>query len=396
MKLSKRTETLQVSPTRKFTQLASQMEKKGKKILRLSVGQPDIEAPSLFFQAMASYPKRTLPYPPSQGLEGLRQAQSDYYKQYGIDYTKEEIFITSGATEAIIFSILSLCDPKDSVLVIEPFYANYKLIANILGNPVYAIPTSIKNNYEIPSLEEMEKALKPDTKVLLFSNPSNPTGRIYSKEELDRLAAFALKHDLFIISDEVYRELNLSGHPFHSMAAYEELKDQLILLDSASKKYAVCGARIGSIASKNKELTKNLMKLCQMRIATATIEQYAVSKCMEELKEDYFQKVVQIYKKRKDLLNKRLKELHLAHSEPEGAFYTLVQLPVEDAEDFQTWLLEEFEDQNETILMAPALGFYLTENLGRDEVRISYCVEEKILERTMDILKIALEAYKNK
>lgn len=394
MYLSKRIQALGVSPTRKYNQLAKEVEARGTRILRLSVGQPDLPAPELFFERIAHPKTHKLPYADSPGLADMRNAQSRYYAKKGLEFKPEEIFITTGATEALMFSMLTCCDPGDSFLLVEPFYTNYALLTGILGLNVDIVRTGIESNYEIPSVEEMEKSLTPSTRAILFANPGNPTGRVYTEEELDRLVELAVKHDLYIISDEVYREFNFSGRPFKSLAEYPEAAELLILLDSASKKYAACGARVGSIATKNKTLAAQFMKLCQMRLAAPTLDQWAVAGLVE-LPDSYFEEVDALYRRRKAVLAEALSRIEgVKYSNPEGAFYTLASLPVENADDFVVWTLSEFSDNGETFLPTPAEPFYLTPGAGKNEIRISYAVDEKVLTRACEIMAAALKAYR--
>lgn len=391
--LSKRIQKLKVSPNRKYNSLAADAEKRGIKVNRLNVGQPDLEAPDLFFEAIHNYPERKLPYANSQGIRDMIQAQIRYYRERNLHYESDQIFISAGAAEGLIFSLLTVCDPGDGVLLIEPFYTNYELITDLIGIEIHPVTTSIANNYRVPSKEVMEKALKPNTRAILLSNPGNPTGRVYSREEMQTIHDLVVDNDLILIADEVYREFNFSGRDFISFADYPDLDQKLILLDSASKKYAACGARIGSLATKNPELAASILKLCQMRLSAPILEQVGVA-ALAELDENYFNPVTELYQRRKDVLLSSLKELeNIRFSQPEGAFYTLVQLPLDNAEDFVIWLLKEFQYEGETILPTPAESFYSTHGLGRNEVRISYCIDEEILKKSITILAHALEEY---
>lgn len=393
MNLSHRIEQLAISPTRRYLGLAQEVEASGTRVLRLSIGQPDIPAPNEYFEALGDLTRGTVPYPNAMGVPAMRKAQSDYYKQYDIDYSPDEIFITTGATEGITFAMQAVCDPGDSILLIEPYYTNYGMIAQMQDVETVAITTGVHDNYALPSLDSFEALYNERMRAILFSNPGNPTGRIYTQEELQTIVDFALKHDLYIISDEVYREFNFTDRPYVSMYDFEEIRDHLFLIDSASKKYALCGARVGSIATKNPALQEAMVKLCQMRLGCPHAEQMAVSKLIN-LDERYFDGVRELYRNRRDALREALEEAGtLQFSEPEGAFYTMIRLPVKSAEDYVVWLLKNFVIDNETVLLTPASGFYKTPGAGIDEVRISYCVDADILRRAIHIVAEGLKVY---
>ncbi len=391
--LSERIQKLAVSPNRKFNPYAAAAEARGTKILSLNIGQPDIDAPDLYFEAMGKYPKKHLPYANSKGITEMIDAQVDYYEKKDLHFSPDEIFVTVGAMEGIMFSLLTLCDVGDAVVLAEPFYTNYKLVTDLYGLDIQVVKTSIDNNYQIPSLEELESIITDKSKAILLANPGNPTGRVYTKDEMDRLVKVAKDHSLVIIADEVYREFNYTDRPFVSFASYADMDQQVILLDSASKKYAACGSRIGTLATKNKDIAASILKLCQMRLSAPTLEQFAVSS-LHELDQSYFDDVAVKYDHRRRKLQAALEEIKdVQFSIPEGAFYTLVSLPMENAEDFVIWLLNDFEDNGETILPSPAEAFYATEGAGRNEIRISYCVSEDVLIRAVEILDKALDQY---
>lgn len=391
--LSNRIEQLGVSPIRKYNALASAAEARGTKILKLNIGQPDIETPDLFFEALKEYPSKHVPYSNSQGTDEMLAAQKEYYQQCGLEFSESEIFVTVGAMEGIEFALLALCDPGDGVLLIAPFYSNYKLALDLYNIEIHEVTTHIEDNYAIPSVEEMKKSVKENTKAILLANPGNPTGRVYTQEEVDRIAQLAKERDLIIIADEVYREFNYTDRAFVSFGDIRELEEHVILIDSASKKYSACGSRIGTVATKNKEISGAIMKLCQKRLSAPTVDMYAIA-ALINLEDDYFDKVAHIYNERRLHLQKALEAVpDLTFSKPEGAFYTIVALPLEDADDFVIWMLNEFEDNGEVLLPTPAEGFYESEGSGKNEVRISYCVDEKILVRAVEILDKALDAY---
>lgn len=391
--LSQRIQDLGVSPNRKYLPYTNAASARGIEVIKLNVGQPDIDTPDLYFEAIESFPDKKLGYANSKGIDPMIQAQIEYYEKYGLSYNKDEVLITSGASEAIIFLIISLCNPGDGVILLEPYYVNYSLIIDILGVEIHPIQTSVATNYAVPDAATLDEAVKENSKVLMVSNPGNPTGRVYSKEEMDRIHDFVLRHDLILIADEVYREFNFSGREFTSFAEYDDLQENLVLLDSASKKYAACGARVGSLASKNDEIIAALTKLCQMRLAIPQMEQYAVSKLVN-LDDSYFDQVRDLYESRKNVLFQALEAIEdIQFSKPEGAFYTLVKLPVDSAEDFVIWTLENFEVNGKTMLPSPAETFYATPGLGKDEIRISYCIDAEKLKEGINILDKALDAY---
>lgn len=391
--LSERIQKLAVSPNRKFNPYAKAAQARGTKILALNIGQPDIDAPDLYFESMGNYPEKHLPYANSKGIQEMVDAQVDYYRKKGLGFNAEEIFVTMGAMEGIMFSLLTLCDVGDALVLIEPFYTNYKLVADLFGLETQIIKTTIENNYEIPSQEELESIVTDKSKAILLANPGNPTGRVYTKEEVDRLIKLAKDHNLVIIADEVYREFNYTDRDFVSFGSYADMDQQVILLDSASKKYAACGSRVGTLATKNIEIGASILKLCQMRLAAPSLEQFAVG-ALHVLDQSYFDEVAKTYDRRRKKLQEALAQIQdVKFSVPEGAFYTLVSLPLENAEDFVIWLLNEFEDQGETILPSPAEAFYATKGAGRNEIRVSYCVSEQVILRAVEILDKALDCY---
>lgn len=393
MLLSKRIQDLPISPTRRFLGLAAEMEGKGKKIHRLSIGQPDIKAPDYYFDALKKIENGRVPYPNGPGLAQMREAQSRYYSKFNIDYKAEEIFITNGASQAIENALTAVCDVGDKVLLIEPYYTSYGMLTHILGLGVVAVTAKIEDNYKVPDIEEFEKLYDPSIKAILFSNPGNPTGKIYSREEIQTIVDFAKRHGLFIISDEVYREFCFTNSPFDSLYDFPEIRNQLVLIDSASKKYALCGARIGSLATKNEELQGAFLKLSQMRLGVSSTEQKAVSELIN-LGQDYFDEVKDLYIGRKNTLEECLSKVkNISYSKPEGAFYTIVSLPVKDASDFVVWLIKDFDLDGESILLTPIEDFYNSPGAGKNEVRISYCVSADILKRAIQILNRALEVY---
>lgn len=396
MNFSKRIEAMQESPIRKLVPIAQEAKSKGKKVYHLNIGQPDIKTPVEFFEAIKEFDEEVLAYAPSQGTPELIDSIRRYYEKYNISFDKDEILVTNGGSEALIFSLLAVCDHGEEVLVPEPFYTNYNGFGNMTGVNVVPITTKAENGFHLPKKTEIEKLITPKTKAIMFSNPGNPTGTIYTKEEMYMLGEVAKEHNLFIIADEVYREFVYDGLEYMSFANLKDISDRVILTDSVSKRFSACGARIGCIASKNKDLMKQILKLCQGRLCVATIEQVGAANFIN-VADEYIKETKEEYRKRRDVVYGALKEMDgVVCEQPHGAFYNIAKLPVKDAEKFVIWLLREFDIDNETVMLAPAEGFYATEGLGRDEVRISYCLNVEDLKKAMGILKEALKVYPDK
>ena len=402
MKISNRVIEMQESPLRKLVPLATEIKKKGIKVYHLNIGQPDIETPAGFLQAISNFDKKVVSYSVSQGDPKLIKALSDYYKTQNIDFAENEILITNGGSEALLFSFMATCDFGDEILVPEPFYTNYNAIAKLAGITIKAITTTSESGFKIPPFSvvqgerknEIEKLITPKTKAILFSNPGNPTGAVYSRKELEVLAEIAKKYNLFIIADEVYREFVYEGE-FTSMTDFAEISDRIIIIDSISKRYSACGARIGSLASKNMELMANALKLCQSRLCVPTLEQIGATELFKTPL-SYFEKVNAEYKKRRDIVFSKLAKIPgVECKKPRGAFYIMAKLPVENAEDFAKWMLTDFNLNGETVMFAPAEGFYATPGLGKNEIRIAYILEEEKLAKAMDVFASGLEKYMN-
>jgi len=396
MKVSKRIEEMQFSPIRKMVPFAEAAKKQGKKVYHLNIGQPDIETPKEFFDAVRNFDKKVLEYAFSQGLPETIESFSNYYKAMGMSYEKEDILITNGGSEALFFALVAVCDHGDEVIVPEPFYTNYNGFSNSAGAIVVPVPTSAADGFKLPSLEVLESKITSKTKAILLSNPSNPTGAVYDMEDMEKIKTLALKHDLYVISDEVYKEMVYDGLKFTSFSQIEGLEDRVILTDSISKRYSACGARIGCIASKNKEIMANVMKLCQGRLCVATIEQVGAA-ALANVSPKYMDDVVKEYQKRRDIVHAALNQIEgVVCEKPTGAFYIMAKLPVADAEEFSKWMLTEFDVDNATVMVAPGNGFYATPGLGLDEIRISYVLNEHDLKAAMNILAEALKAYNKK
>lgn len=393
MKLSERVKNMQASPVRKLVPFALKAKAKGIKVYHLNIGQPDIETPKVFIDAINQYDTSVIKYSFSQGEPILIQSIIDYFKRDNMHYEEDDILITNGGSEALTFTTIAICNPGDEILIPEPFYTNYNGFTSEVNVNLVPVTTKAETGFRLPSKEEFVKKITPKTKAILFSNPGNPTGVVLTKKEMNMLKEIAIENDLFLISDEVYRKLAFDGLTSYSMGELEGLDDRLIIIDSVSKRFSACGARIGAIISKNKTLTKNIMKLCQARLCVATLEQVGAA-ALYQLPLTYTDGIKGIYQKRRDIVFETLKDIAgVVCKKPQGAFYVVAKLPIEDAEDFCLWLLNDFNLDNETVMLAPAGGFYGTPGLGKDEVRIAYVLNEEEMERSMDILKVALIKY---
>ncbi len=396
MKLSNRILSMQESPVRKLVPIATKVKKTGKKVFHLNIGQPDIETPKVFMKAISNYDTSVIRYSFSQGEPVLIDAIRNYFARDGIIFNENEILITNGGSEALTFVTIAICDPGDEILVPEPFYTNYSGFTGGVNVSIKPITTKAEEGFHLPTKGEIVKLITPKTKAILFSNPGNPTGTILRLDELKMIAEIAKEHNLYVISDEVYRGFAFDGLKGISMGSIKGVEDRVIIIESVSKRYSACGARIGSLASKNKELIKNVLKLCQARLCVATLEQIGAAE-LYKLTDEYTESVKNEYQARRDIVYKTLTDIPgVVCEKPTGAFYVVAKLPVDNAEEFIIWMLEEFEEDGETIMMAPAEGFYATEGLGKDEVRIAYVLNTKDMARAMYLLKIGLEKYNRK
>ena len=394
MHLSKRVQQLKASPIRRLNIYAEEAAKRGIKIHHLNIGQPDIETPSVFLEAISNCNMKTIKYEHSRGSKELIRKIQGYYERLGIHYDENEIIITNGGSEAILLSLISIFDEGDEMLVAEPYYANYNSFYDILNIKRNIVRTYAEDGFHLPSREIIEKSITKKTKGYLFSNPSNPTGVVSTKRELDDIAYLAKKHDFFIISDEVYREFVYGDRKAISFGTYNDIAENVIIIDSISKRFSACGARIGCIISKNKEFMEAIFKECQARLSVPTLEMIGAC-ALYDLPHDYFESTRKEYDNRRKILFEELSKMDgVFMREPEGAFYVLAKLPVKNAEDFAIWLLKDFNIDNETVIFAPAEGFYATEGLGRDEVRMCYVIDAKDLKKAMRILKEGLIKYK--
>jgi aspartate aminotransferase len=394
-KISDRGVQMPPSPIRKLTPFADKAKQKGLKVYHLNIGQPDIETPPSIIEAVHEANVKVLEYSPSQGFESYRKKLTGYYGNRNINVTADEIIITTGGSEAILFALMSCLNPGDEVIIPEPFYANYNGFAVSAAIKVVPINSSIEDNFALPPIEAFEKAVTPNTKAILICNPNNPTGYLYSKAELEVLRDICLKHDLFLFSDEAYREFCYDGQTHISALQLEGLEQHAILLDTISKRYSACGARIGALVTHNTEVLTAVLKFAQARLSPPTFEQI-LGEAACDLPDNYFDAVLAEYASRRDLLVKRLQAMEgVTCPNPGGAFYAMAKLPVKSSEVFCQWLLEEFEHEGATVMMAPASGFYATPGLGQDEVRLAYVLNEEAIGKAMDCLEAALKAYPN-
>lgn len=393
MKYSKRITAMQASPIRKLVPYAQGAKARGTKVYHLNIGQPDIKTPKGFFDAVKSFDSEVLSYAVSEGIPELISALKKYYATYDMHFESDEILITNGGSEALLFTIMAICDPEDNILIPEPFYTNYNGFAQSVNVNVTPITTKAEDGFHLPSKELITSKVNNKTKAILLSNPGNPTGTVYTKEEIQMIANIAKENDLWIVADEVYREFVYDGLDYTSFGNVKEVEDRVVIIDSVSKRYSACGARIGSIASKNKLLIAEILKLCQGRLCVSTLDQVG-SVELYNTPSSYFNEVNEEYKRRRDVLyNELIKVDGVICEKPTGAFYIVAKLPVENSEDFAIWMLQEFSKDNETVMFTPAEGFYATPGLGRDEVRLAYVLNETELYKAATILKEGLEKY---
>lgn len=396
-KISSRAGHMPASPIRKLVPYAIAAKARGTKVYHLNIGQPDIETPETALNALKNIDLKVLEYSLSEGNLEYRKQLEKYYHSIGFnDLTTDNFIVTNGGSEALNFALSVLCDSGDEIIIPEPYYANYNGFTNAIGVKVVAIPSTIDTGFALPSMDEFEKKITDKTKAILICNPGNPTGYLYTREELQKLADIALKHDIVIISDEVYREYVYDGEKQVSMFEFPELKDNCIVIDSESKRYSMCGVRIGCMVTRSKSLHDAAMKFAQARLSPVLIGQILATAAHDN-DAAYIQSVREEYTKRRNLLVELLNDIPgVVCPTPKGAFYCVAELPVEDADDFAQWLLESFSDNNETVMVAPASGFYSQPELGKKQVRIAYVLKSEDLKRSVELLKIALEQYKNK
>ena len=381
------------SPIRKLVPFAEAAKKRGIKVYHLNIGQPDIETPEVALNAVRNFNQKVVEYSHSAGILSYREKLAEYYKKHNIHITADDIIIGAGASEAILFAMNSCMDNGDEIIIPEPFYANYNGFAVNAGVNVVPIPSSIETGFALPPIAEFEKAITPKTKAIIICNPNNPTGYLYSKEELEVLREIVLKYDLFLFSDEVYREFCYDGKEHFSVMHLKGLENNVVLIDSVSKRYSACGVRIGAMISKNKELMATAMKFAQARLSPPTFGQVAAEAAIDT-PDEYFENVLNEYLARRDVVVECINKMEGAYCpNPLGAFYVVAKLPIDDSDKFCKWLLEDFNYNNETVMLAPATGFYATKGKGMNEVRISYVLNVDDLKGSMKCLEEALKVY---
>lgn len=382
------------SPIRKLIEFAVAAEKRGTKVYYLNIGQPDVHSPEAFWKAVSNTGIKVLEYSHSAGIAPLRDAMVEDYKKIGIELQPKDILVTTGGSEAMLFSFMTLFNPGDEVVVIEPFYANYAAIAAMAGVKLIAVTTRIEEDFAPPSTAEIASKLTPRTKAIILTNPNNPTGGAYSAQQVHELAKIAIEKDLFLIGDEVYRDFYYGDEELVSLLSIPGLEKHAVLIDSASKKFSVCGARVGYLISRNADVMAGALKFGQARLASPTLDQIGVLACLKEVPPSYFEDVRKEYIARRDTMVNALKKMPgVIVPSIQGAFYAVVQLPVDDADEFCKWLLTDFAWEGQTVLMAPAKGFYITPGLGVNQVRIAYVLEQEKIEAAMTCLAEALKVY---
>lgn len=391
--ISNKGKQMPASPIRKLVPYAEAAKKRGVHVIHLNIGQPDIKTPKVALDAVRNHNIEVLEYSMTQGSEAYRQKIATYYAKQDIFVDAEDIIVTTGGSEALSFAMGTIMDNGDEIIIPEPFYANYNGFATAAGVNVKPIASSIENNFALPPISKFEELITPKTKAILICNPGNPTGYLYSKEEIEQLAELVRKHNLFLIADEVYREFTYDGREHYSILQVEGLEEYAIVVDSVSKRYSMCGARIGCLISKNTEVISTAMKFAQARLSPPTFAQIA-SEAALETPQEYFDNVIEEYVSRRNLLITELNKLEgVKVATPQGAFYCVVELPIADADHFAQWLLESFELHGNTVMVAPAAGFYATPGLGKNQIRIAYVLEKEQLVKAVQILGKALNEY---
>ena len=395
MKISINANRCEPSPMRKFHPLAVKAKKEGKTIYHLNIGQPDLETPKAFYDVMHQYQQPTLAYEASPGMPALIDAIREYYAGLGVELEAEDIFITTGGSEALLFTFLSILDPYTEVIIPEPYYPNYTTFVHAAGGVIRALHTGPEEGYHYANKKRIEKLITKNTRAIMITNPGNPTGVVLTEEEMRMIADIAKKHDLFLISDEVYREFcydDKFGVP--TMGRFRDIDDNLVIVDSVSKRFSACGARVGCVITKNKELQQAILKFCQSRLSVATVDQISAA-ALYSVDADFYKRCRDEYRRRRDTVVSKLRQIPgVMVEEPMGAFYVMASLPVDDADKFQRWLLEEFSDNNETVMFAPGAPFYETPGSGINEVRIAYVRKQEELERAMDLLAKGIAQYR--
>ena len=381
------------SPIRKLFPLAEKAMQRGTKIYRLNIGQPDIETPQEGLDALRNIDRKVLEYSPSDGFRSFREKLVGYYDQYQIKVTADDIIITTGGSEAVLFAFMACLNPGDEIIVPEPAYANYMAFAVSAGAVIKPVVSTIEEGFSLPHIEDIEKLITPKTKGILICNPNNPSGYLYTRKEMNQIRDLVLKHDLFLFSDEVYREFIYTGSPYISAFHLQGIEDHVVLIDSVSKRYSECGIRIGALLTKNREVHDSVMKFCQARLSPPLIGQIVAEASLDASRE-YSMRTYEEYIERRNCLVDMLNKIPGVYSPiPMGAFYTVARLPIDDSDRFCAWLLDEFSYEGQTVMLAPASGFYSDANMGRDEVRISYTLCKDELKKALKVLEEALKVY---
>ena len=393
MDISNRIRGFQASPIRRLSPYARDAKARGIKVYHLNIGQPDIQTPQEAIDAIHNYPNDIVAYGESDGDINLRQEMVKYYKGIGVDITAADVLITTGGSEALLFSFMTLCDPGDELIVPEPYYTNVHSFARMANVNIVSVTSVLENNFALPALSLIEEKITSKTRAILLNSPNNPTGHIYSPKELEIILEMCRKHDIFLIVDEVYREFCYDGQQFTSILKYTDYSDRVICVDSFSKRFSMCGARVGALISRNKNVIRETLKLGQARLCPPVVEQYAALAAFKA-PASYLESVKKEYEKRRDFIVKALNNIPgVKCSRPNGAFYLIAQLPVENAEEFAVFMLKDFSYNGETVMVAPAEGFYESKDLGRDQVRIAYVLNTEDLEKACICLKEGLKAF---
>ena len=393
MKISDKAMACSLSPMRKFHPFAVAAKEQGRKIYHLNIGQPDIATPPAYFEAVRNFTQPVLEYAASPGMPVMINAVKDYYAKLGLNYSADDILITTGGSEALSMLMLCILDEGSEIIIPEPFYPNYNTFVKAAGGVIRPIHTTPEEGYRYATREKIEPLINEKTRAIMFTNPGNPTGVVLTHEEMRLIADIAKEHDLYVIGDEVYREFVYGGEKLATIGEFSDIEQNAIIIDSVSKRFSACGARIGALITKNRDIIANALKFCQCRLSVATLDQVA-SAALYSVDSTYFDAVRKEYKLRRDTVMRKLKEIPgVVCEEPKGAFYLMAKLPVDSADKFQKWLLTDFEDKGETVMFAPGEGFYATKGMGVSEVRIAYVLKQQDLERAMDLLAIGIKKY---
>ena len=391
-KLSKKFTDMTASSIRLLAGYADEAEKRGKKIYRLNIGQPDLAIPDLYYEEVAKFHEPIVEYLPSPGLEGLRQIMADYYNEAGIESDKDDFLVTAGGTEAVMFTLLALTNPGDEYIVFEPYYSNYNTLFAIAGAKPVAVTTLVENGFHFKK-EDLLAKISDKTKAIMVTSPGNPTGTVFTEEEMGAIVDVAKEYGLFIISDEVYREMVFDGGQVKSFGHHKEVADRLIIVDSVSKRFNACGTRVGSIFTKNKEAYTVMEKFCQARLSISTIEQHGAIGLFST-RHWLIDQIRDEFERRRNVVYEAMKNIPgIVMTKPEGAFYVMAKLPIDDADEFSKWMLTDFDYEGETVMFASGASFYATEGLGKDEIRIAYVLKDEELKRALFVLEKGIEEY---